>query len=140
MKAGDVSHSSKNVSFNAHDPIKEQLENLTSMVYSMSIQKEENNRLSSLKFIQREEGDKADKILVTEIEIDHIVGTDKDKTLDPITGHNHKTDAHNVDMTEEEEVIDVKIIIIIEMIVEIEGDKTLGEASVMIEADQENEA
>ena len=44
MKVGDVSHSSKKVSFNAHDPFKEQLENLTSMVYNMSIQKKENNR------------------------------------------------------------------------------------------------
>ena len=30
--------------FNAHDPIGEQLESLTSMIYNMSIQKEENNR------------------------------------------------------------------------------------------------
>ena len=43
MKVGDVSHSGKKVSFNA-DSIKEQLENLTSMVYNVSIQKEENNR------------------------------------------------------------------------------------------------
>ena len=43
MKVGDVSCSGKKISFNAN-PIKEQLENLTSMVYSMSIQKEENNR------------------------------------------------------------------------------------------------
>ena len=32
------------MSFNAHGPIREQLESLTSMVYNMSIQKEENNR------------------------------------------------------------------------------------------------
>ena len=32
MKVGDVSHSSKKVSFTAQDPIREQLENLTSMV------------------------------------------------------------------------------------------------------------
>ena len=32
------------MSFKAHDPIKEQLESLTSIVYNMSIQKEENNR------------------------------------------------------------------------------------------------
>ena len=44
MKAGDVSHSSKKVSFNANNPIIEELESLTSMVYNMSIQKEENNR------------------------------------------------------------------------------------------------
>ena len=43
MKVGDVSHSSKKMLFNAHNPIKEQLENLTSMLYNMSIQKEENN-------------------------------------------------------------------------------------------------
>ena len=44
MKVGDVPHSSKKVSFNAHDPIREQLESLPSMVYNMLIQKEENNR------------------------------------------------------------------------------------------------
>ena len=44
MKVGDVPHSSKKVSLTAKDPIKEQLENLISMVYNMSIQKEENNR------------------------------------------------------------------------------------------------
>ena len=43
MKVGDVPHSGMKVSTNA-DPISEQLENLTSMVYNMSIQKEENNR------------------------------------------------------------------------------------------------
>ena len=77
--------------------------------------------------------------MVTETEIDHSVETDKDKILDLTIGRNHKTDVHNVDMTVGEEVIDFKIIII-EMTVEIEGDKTLGEASVMttaIEAEQE---
>ena len=44
MKVGDVSHSSKKVSFTAYSPIREELESLTSMVYNMSIQKEENNR------------------------------------------------------------------------------------------------
>ena len=46
-----------------------------------------------------------------------------------------------MNITVGEEVIDVKIMII-EMTVEIEGDKTLGEASVMtigIEAEQEKE-
>ena len=55
---------------------------------------------------------------------------DKDKILDLTIGDNHKTDAHNMDMAVEEEVIDIKIMII-EMTVEIEGDKTLGEASIM---------
>ena len=80
MKVGDVSHSGKKVSFNT-DPIKEQLENLTSMVYNISIQKEENKRSFKLKYIQREEGDKVDRILMAEIEIDHVVRIDKDKTL-----------------------------------------------------------
>ena len=44
MKVGDIPHSSKKVSFNAHDPVREQLESLTPMVYNMSMQKEDNNR------------------------------------------------------------------------------------------------
>ena len=45
MKVGDVHHSNKTVSFNTHDDlIRKQLDSLTSMVYNMSIQKEENNR------------------------------------------------------------------------------------------------
>ena len=51
---------------------------------------------------------------------------------------NCKIDMYNVEMIVGEEVIDVKIII--EMTVEIDGDKTLGEASVMIQVDQEKEA
>ena len=90
--------------------------------------------------MQREVEDKTDRILVIEIEIDHLVEIHKDKTLDSTTGDNHKIDTYNVEMTAGEEVIDVKIMIIIEMTVEIEGDKTLGEASVMIEVDQEKEA
>ena len=42
MKVGDIQHSSKTVSFNAHNLIKEQLESLTSKVYNMSIHKEDN--------------------------------------------------------------------------------------------------
>ena len=45
-------------------------------------------------------------------------------------------------MTVGEEIIDARIIITIEVIVDIEEDKTLGEASIMtigIEADQEKE-
>ena len=44
MKVGDVPCSGKKVSFNEQDPIKEQLENLTTMVYNMSMQKEENTK------------------------------------------------------------------------------------------------
>ena len=53
MKVGDVHHSNKTVSFNAHDPIREQLDSLTSMVYNMSIQKEENNRPFKLQIHQK---------------------------------------------------------------------------------------
>ena len=60
--------------------------------------------------------------MVIEIEIDHSVETDKDKTLDLTIGDNHKIDVYNVDMTVGEEVIDIKIMII-EMTVEWEGDK-----------------
>ena len=45
MKVGDINHSNrKTVSFSTQDPIREQLDSLTSMVYNMSIQKEGNNR------------------------------------------------------------------------------------------------
>ena len=43
MKVGEIQHSSKTVSFNAH-MIREQLESLTYMVYKISIHKEDNNR------------------------------------------------------------------------------------------------
>ena len=44
MKVGDIHHSNKMVSFNAHNPIREQLERLTSMVNNMSLHKEDKNR------------------------------------------------------------------------------------------------
>ena len=44
MKVGDIPNSGKKVSFTVQDPIREQLENLTTLVYNMSMQKEENNR------------------------------------------------------------------------------------------------
>ena len=44
MKVGDISHPGKKVSFDAQDPVREQLESLTSMVYNMYIQKEENSK------------------------------------------------------------------------------------------------
>ena len=52
--------------------------------------------------------------------------TDKDKILDPTIGDSHKMD--NVGMIIEEEIIDIKIIV--EMIAETEGDKTLGEVMI----------
>ena len=44
IKVGDISCPGKKVSFNAQDSIGKQLENLTSMVYNMSIQKEEGKK------------------------------------------------------------------------------------------------
>ena len=44
MKIGDISHSGKKVSFNVQNPITEQLESLTSMVYNMSMEKKENRK------------------------------------------------------------------------------------------------
>ena len=128
MNVGDVSHSSKKVSFNAYDPIREKLESSTSMVYNMSIHKEENNRPFKPQIYQKRGRDKADGILVTAIEIDHLVGTDKDKTLDPTTGNNCKTDVYNVEMTVVEETIDARII----------RSEAL-EMTIGIEADQEKE-
>ena len=66
--------------------------------------------------------------MVTEIEVEHLIVTDKDKTLDPTIGDGHKID--NVEMITKEEIIDVKSTV--EMITETEEDKTLGEVSVMI--------
>ena len=44
MKVGGISHLGKKVSFNVQDPIREQLASMTSKVYNMSIQKEENSK------------------------------------------------------------------------------------------------
>ena len=44
IKVGDIPNLDKKVSFTAQDPIREQLENLPTMVCNMSIQKKENNR------------------------------------------------------------------------------------------------
>ena len=108
----------------------------------MSIQKEENNRPFKPQIKQKRGRGQSRQNFVTEVDIDHSVGIDKDKILDLTIGENCKIDTYNVDKTVGEEVTDIRIIIIIEMTVEIEGDKTLGEASVMtmgIEADQEKE-
>ena len=44
MKVGDIHYSNNTASFNLEDLIREQSDSLTSMVYNMSILKEENNR------------------------------------------------------------------------------------------------
>ena len=44
MKMGDMAHPGKKVSINPQDPIGEKLENLTSMMYKLSIQQEEGKK------------------------------------------------------------------------------------------------
>ena len=44
MKLGDTSCSGKKVSINAQDSIREKIENLTSMMYKMSMQQEEGKK------------------------------------------------------------------------------------------------
>ena len=127
MKVGDVPHSSKKVSFNAHDPIRERLESLTSMVYNMAIQNKKNNRPFEPQIYQKR-GRGQNRNFGNQDRNRSFSRDRQDKTLDITTGDNCKTDAYNMDMTIREEVIDIKIIIIIEMTVEIEGDKPLGEA------------
>ena len=56
-----------------------------------------------------------------EIEIEHLIMTDRDKILDPTIGDDYKTD--NVGMIIEEETTDITIIV--EMTVETEEDKIL---------------
>ena len=75
MKVGDVHHSNrKTVSFSTQDLIREQLDNLTSMVYYMSMEKEKIIDHVSPKYIKREREARTGKILETETEIDHLVG------------------------------------------------------------------
>ena len=140
MKVGDIPHSSKKVSFNAQDPIREQLESLTFMVYKKFIQKEENNRPFKLQIYQKR-GRGQSRQNFGSRDRNRSFSRDKNKILDLATGDNHKIEAYNMDMTVGKEIIDIRIIII-EMTVEIEGEKNLGDASVMtigIEVEQQKE-
>ena len=57
MKVGDVSCLGQKVSFNAQDSIGKQLQNFTSMVYNMSIQKEEGKKpFKSQVYLKRRRG------------------------------------------------------------------------------------
>ena len=112
MKVGDVPHSSKKVSFNAQNSIREQLESLTSMMYNMSIQKEENNIPFKPKIYQKRGRGQGRQNFCNR---NRSFSRDKDKTLRP----NYRGQ------------LDARIIITIKVIVEIEEDKTSGEASIM---------
>ena len=125
MKVGDVhNYNRKTVSFNTQDLVQEQLDNLTSMVYNVSIQKEGYNRTLSPRYIKREGEARTDKMLETETEIDHPVGIEQttDKTMTKTLG---KTigDNHRIDETIGEGIIDAKIMepeMRVEIITEIE--------------------
>ena len=121
MKVGDASYGKK-ISFNVQDSIGDQLENLISMVYNMSIQKEEGKKpfkpqvySKGVRGQRRQNFDGRDRSF-------KIV--DRDKALD-----RHKTDE---DTVIEGELIDK---ISAEMIVEIEVDKISEETLAMIEID-----
>ena len=95
MKVGDVPQSNKKESFNVHDPIRQQLESLTSMVYNMSILKEENNRPYKPQ-IYAKRGRGQSRQNFGNRDRNRSFSRDKDKTLDLIIGDNCKTDAYNV--------------------------------------------
>ena len=116
VKVGDVHHLNKTMSFNMHDPIREQLENLTPIVYNMSIQKEENNRPCKPQIHQKKRrGQNRQNFGDNDRNKSYI----RDKTLDLIIEDNHKTDIYNTDVIVGEEVMDAKIMIT-EVTVEIE--------------------
>ena len=95
MKVGDIHHSNKTVSFNVHDLIREQIDSLTSMVYSMPTQKEENNRPFKPQIHQKKRrGQNRQKF--GNRGRNRSCSRDKDKTVDPTTGDGHKSD--NTDM------------------------------------------
>ena len=93
------------------------------MVYNMFIQKEDNNIPFKPQIHPERRGQNRQNF--GNRNRNRSFSRDKDKALDPNTGDNH-----SMDMTVGEEAINAKVLII-EMTVEIEGDKTLGETSIM---------
>ena len=124
MNMGDNSHSGKKVSINAQDSIGEEIENLTSMMYKMSIPQEEGKNHLNLRSIQKVEEDKEDKILVG---IEIMIG--RDRILD--------RSRIDVEIATEEVTIDK---ILVETTIGIDIDKTLEETIVVTEVDQKKEA
>ena len=121
MKVGDITHPGKKVSFNVKDPIREQLESLTSMVYNMSIQKEEHSKPFKPQICQKR-GRWQNKQHFGDRDRSRTFNSDRQRqNFRSNNGGDHKTD--NVGMIIEEEITYVKIIV--EMIAETEEDKTL---------------
>ena len=94
MKVGGVHHSNrKSVSFSTQYLIREQLDNLISMVYHSPWKGKEIIDHLSPKYIKREREAKTEKTLENEIEIDDLVGIEQtvDKTLDLAIEDNCRT-------------------------------------------------
>ena len=112
------------MSINAQDSIGEKIDNLTSMMYKMSIQQEEGKKpFKPQVYLKRGRG-KEDKTLV---EIETMIG--KDKILDRPRIH--------VEIATEEVTIGK---ILVETTVGIDEDETLEETIAVTEVDQEKEA
>ena len=127
-KMEDTVHSGKKMSIKPQDSIEERLENLTSMMYKMSIQQEEGKKLFKPQVYpkrgrgqRRQNFGNRDKSRI-------MIG--KDKISDK--------PRMDVEMVTEEVIIDKTLV---EVTAEIEASKTLEEIIIiMIGADQEKEA
>ena len=112
MKVGDTSNSGKKVSFKVQDSIREQLENLTSMVYNMSMEKKENSKPFKPQFYQKRGRGQNRQ---------NFGNRDRGRTFNSNRQNfrpNNRGQSQNrqLGMIVEEEIIDIKIIV--EMIVE----------------------
>ena len=128
MKMEDTINPGKKLLNKPQDAIAERLENLTSMMYKMSIQQEEGKKpFKPQVYLKRGRGQRR-KTLVTETEVEIMLG--KDKISDKLR--------MDMEMVTEEVIIDKTLV---EVTAEIEAGKILGEIIIMmIGADQEREA
>ena len=127
MKMGEATYPGKEVSIIAQDSIGEKIENLTSMMYKMSIQQERGKNLFRPQvYLQRGRGQRRQNF----DNRDMIIMIGKDKMLDKILDKPRK----DVEIITEEATIG-KIIVVITAGIEV--DKTLEEIIVMTEVEQE---
>ena len=128
MKMEDTVHPGRKMSIKSQDSIEERLENLTSMMYKMSIQQEEGKKLFKPQVYPKRGRGQRRKTLVAEIEVEIMIT--KDKISDKLR--------MDVEMLTEEVIINKTLV---EVTAGIEAGKTLGEIIIiMIGADQEKEA
>ena len=125
---GDTVHPGKKMSIKSQDSIEERLENLTSMMYKMSIQQEEGKKpFKPLGYPRRGRG-QGRQNFGNRDKVEIMIGEDKISDKPRM----------DVEMLTEEVIIDRTLV---EVTVEIEAGKTLGEIIIIIiEADQEKEA